>query len=318
MKVFIRHLFFIVSCFLIITFSLDYIVGQGLKAIPNSKFQEWGNIIDGAINAEVVILGSSRGVVSYNSNLIEEELNMTTHNLSYNAGSYNLQIDKYNIYQKNNRLPKMIIQNIDMTHFSSSTYIPNTKNLLPHTNTSMIRDLLDKYNDDTKGVSRFGVVKYSKHNRYLLKGILSFLGIPQEVETHDNGFIYVDKQYKEDTSNLSRLKYIATNNKYGHLEKGIAETFRFCELQATNSDKVIVCWLPEYIDRYKINNDYTEKLRKRVKNWAADTENIYFIDLTHYDSIVQDNKYFYDSFHLNKVGAEMVSRKLIKEIKQID
>ncbi|MEP0263920.1 hypothetical protein [Dokdonia sp.] len=317
MKRFFLHIVSIVGCVLILTFSLGYIVNQGLIHIQDSRFQEWNAILDGDINAEVVVLGSSRGVVSYDPTIISNSLGLTTHNLSYNAGSYNLQIDKYNIYRNKNRSPKIIIQNIDLSHFSPSTHIPNTIDLLPHTNMASVEDLFNKYKSDSKVARNFGVVKYSNYSRYLLKGIYQFFGISQKVGFHDKGHASVDKKYKEDTSNLYKLKELASTNTYENIEKGFVETLQFTKEQSKNCDFVFVSWLPEYKDRFEINSAYTKKLKERIKAWSDTNERIYFIDLTHYDSIMYHKKYFYDSFHLNKRGAEVISKGLSGEINKI-
>ncbi|MDP5102086.1 MAG: hypothetical protein NWQ09_12240, partial [Nonlabens sp.] len=131
MRLFLKYLATVCAIAIFTSVSIGKLVDHGLILLENSRYQEWDNIARGSINAEVVILGSSRGMTSYNPHIIENGLNKDTYNLSYDAGSFSLQSSKFHLYLENNTTPKLIIQNIDLTHFSTNNVLIGENNMLP-------------------------------------------------------------------------------------------------------------------------------------------------------------------------------------------
>jgi hypothetical protein len=69
---------------------LKYLADSGLKKMNNNIFGDWNNILEGQLNSDLIVLGSTRGYVSYDPRILQKTTGLTSHNLSINAGSYNL------------------------------------------------------------------------------------------------------------------------------------------------------------------------------------------------------------------------------------
>ena len=67
----------------------------------------------GKIDADVIVMGSSRAWVHVNPIILDSILNTSTYNLGIDGSMIDRQIRKYNLYRIYNRKPKLIIQNID-------------------------------------------------------------------------------------------------------------------------------------------------------------------------------------------------------------
>ena len=138
MRDFFKFIIEIVGITLITGFSIQYLSDNGLKNLKNSRFNDWKNIIEGRINSDIIINGSSRGYVGYNPKIIGNMLKLSCFNLGFNAGGYNLQQSKFDIYLKNNKKPKLIIQNIDLAHFGKNMVLPDKAQFLPFINNENI------------------------------------------------------------------------------------------------------------------------------------------------------------------------------------
>jgi len=158
-----------------IGYGLEPVLDYGLNNLPGSVYEEWKNIVDGEIDANLVVVGSSRGVVSYNPVMLQEQLEHSGYNLSFDAASYNLQQSKLNVYLLNNKMPSIIIQNIDLSHFSKSIVIPFESQFISTINSP---NVLEIYKENSGTLKRFrfkGVTKYTMDNRKIKLSISNLL-----------------------------------------------------------------------------------------------------------------------------------------------
>ncbi|WP_035638092.1 hypothetical protein, partial [Flavobacterium gilvum] len=142
MRKFIFYISEIILIVLAVAFLIQCLADRGLQNWQNNVYNDWQNTLEGKINSDVIIMGSSRGFVGYNSKIIEDKLRLKTYNISYNAGGNNLQLSKLNIYLKNNKKPKILIQNIDLAHFDENDILPEEFQFIPFLNNPDIDDLL--------------------------------------------------------------------------------------------------------------------------------------------------------------------------------
>ena len=86
-----------------------------LKATHSNLYhiENWYDLMQGTIDADIVAMGNSRTFVHINPIILDSVLDVNSYNLGFDGSSINRQIKKYNLYRKFNRKPKLIIQNID-------------------------------------------------------------------------------------------------------------------------------------------------------------------------------------------------------------
>lgn len=317
MKKFLLYCTAIVMIAFCFSFTIEKTVDAGLIGLENSRYQDWDNILSGNINAEVLVLGSSRGMTGYNSEIIEKFLNKKTHNLSVNAGSYGLQRDKYTIYLKYNKAPSIIIQNIDLVNFQESKRVPDHLFLLPFTSHEDIRDMLLKYDDEISMQKFFPNTKYMYSLRFMKNGFNSFSNGGMGYEFHVKGFSGATATYVEDTHNIEGYKKSGSETfDYSNLENGVAQSIKFYQQQAQNGIKIILCWAPEYEDRRMYTKNISDPIRRRFEELAQKEKHIYFLDNLN-DALGNEKENFYDSFHLNATGAARYSEKIGQELNTI-
>lgn len=290
----------------------------GLKKMKNTMISEWENIFQGNIKSEIIILGSSRGMVSYDPKIIEEVTDIKSHNLSFNGGSYKIQQLKYNYYRKNNIKPEILIQNVDLAHFSSSCGIPDSYQFIPYLSDSNIKSNLLKLDQNYVTNDQIPLLKYNNNKVFFWRGIKSFFGVnTPKIQTLFDGYHPYEKEYNKDFQNFVRLEKMSkerdTNKFYA---EGISDLKSFVKESLSDSIIVILVWAPEYKERFEIVKRMVTPLKKELLELEVKNEGVYFIDLST-DSLSQSTDNFYDSFHLNKQGATLFSTKLGEKINKL-
>lgn len=96
-------------------FALDFLIDRTLRKAESAEIGIWNQIVRGDINVPILISGSSRGLVHYNSLVIQDALHHGTFNISLNASRTDLQLARLRTYLNHNTKPKLLIQNLD-TH----------------------------------------------------------------------------------------------------------------------------------------------------------------------------------------------------------
>lgn len=274
----------------------------GLKAIPDSKFEDWNDIIEGNISSEILIMGSSRACSNYDPRIIQNQLNKTT----FNAASFNLQKLKYEVYMNNNEAPKIVIQNVDISHFNASEHLPDLPQFIPFMSD---RSLMNTFSDMDSSIGRkhwVPLFKYNKNKLFFLRGLQSFLGSKKTLYSSFNGFSPVDKNYASDTHNLERLKKLSVDSVQFSKEFRLA--IRDIDCLASQSI-VFLVWAPIYQERLEISKTVIDMYKNKLATIAELHPQIHFVDYSD-SSFSYDRNYFYDSFHMNSIGASLFSKEL--------
>jgi hypothetical protein len=114
MRRFIRYcLLFIVPCYLLLTVA-DFLFSRVAKHSGNQSIESWNEILDGGIDADVLVVGSSRVTEHVNPLVLDSILTANTYVLGMDGRAIYSQIKKYHVYREFNTKPKLIIQNVDV------------------------------------------------------------------------------------------------------------------------------------------------------------------------------------------------------------
>ncbi|PQJ17623.1 hypothetical protein BST94_11285 [Nonlabens xylanidelens] len=311
MKLFFSYISKVLIILVVLNYGLEPILDHGLNSLEGSVYNEWNKIVNGNVNADIIVMGSSRGVVGYNSAIIEDTLGFSCFNLSFDAGPHNLQYAKLNSYLKENKMPQIIIQNIDIAHFSKINVIPFEKQLITTINSSHIQNVYDEIPGTLQKFKYKGVSKFSVDTRLIKLSLSNLIGLDPQYSSKIKGYKGIEKSFELDKSNLLRLESLNLENKL----EGIHHTFDFYNQKCFENTIIYFVWAPELNVRRDLKRDVINDCVAIIEKKTLINSNMHFIDLRD-DIIGDDSKYFYDSFHLNASGSEWFSRKLVSLIKQ--
>lgn len=106
-----------ISIFLAVVYAvawgLDYTISKGLYEMDDYRYISWQEIVNGEINADLVIMGNSRALSHFEPWTIDSICGLETYNLGLGGYPINVELMKYNLYCAHNVRPRYIIHQVD-------------------------------------------------------------------------------------------------------------------------------------------------------------------------------------------------------------
>ena len=293
-----------------ILLGLQVIVDSGLRKSDYHLYSEWNDIYNGTINADLIIMGSSRAWIGISPNILDEELNLNTYNLGINAWTFPMQNARFNIYLQHNKKPKYIVHNMDIQMLSRREDLFNYQQFLPYLNDPDIRAATKGYKGEF-GLAQyyFPMFKYNGNLNLAAAGFLSYLDLVNYERVNTKG--YEGRRLDWDGS-FDEFKKKNPSGYTHPFEKEIAEEFRnylmYCK---ENEIKVILVFSPEYAELHPLITNEKD-LIALFQSYSTEFD-IPFLDYSEHP-ICFNKAYFYNSEHLNKEGSELFSNILAQDL----
>lgn len=299
MKTFIFRLLLFIIPFVIVLSIIDFTYSKIAARTNNFELETWRDLMEGNIDADVIINGNSRAVYQISPQILDSVLGVNTYNIGMDGGPANRHIHKYNVFIKYNHKPRVIIQNIDcLTMLYKVGY--NREQFFPFWwNTTVRKEFFS-----SEPLSFWE--KYIPLFRYKNYDPSEFLS--QINPSFDKGYQGMDKSWdgkefeKIDTihcvfndTTVNMFKEYVANVKKEHIEM----IFVFAPIYVGVTEKTTN--INEMYDFYKE---------------LADKYKIPILDYT-FMNICSDTTYFYNATHLNRRGAEIFSDSLAKDVKKL-
>src|SRR5690349_10564607 len=103
--------------------ALDRCVNTGLRRMAVGECGVSNQMLNGTINTEILINGSSRALCHYDPRIIEATTSLKAFNIGHNASQTDVQLAMLKTYLKHNSKPRLVIQNLDSFTFERSRQI---------------------------------------------------------------------------------------------------------------------------------------------------------------------------------------------------
>ncbi len=281
------------------------------NAHAQKEFPTWNAIIEGKVNSDILIYGSSRAWVQVNPSLIRDSLNSTAFNLGIDGHNFYLQNLRHKMLLEFNSSPKIIIHIVDISTFQKTDELYNSDQFLPYmlwnsnikkaTSTYKGFNFLDyyipllRYYGKTEAIKVF-IKLIIKPQSNAIERIYGYQG---QNKTWNSDF----KKAKEKLDHIQVVLDTCLISKFNNYlidckSKGI---------------KVLLIHPPEYI-----RSQSFIKNRDDVISLFKDFEER--LDVSFYDfsdnSISYNRNNFYNTTHLNQNGSELFTNKIIDLLKE--
>ena len=265
------------------------------------EYSVWNDIFDGNINSDIIVLGSSRAWMHFNSNMITEMSGVSCYNIGITGQPFLMQKYRYDILRKYNKKPKILIFSLEENSLSRRLNLFNLSQYFPY---------LVKYKDDLKEP----ILQFKGFNKYdfelpLVRYYGNFSIIKEFIKNYDNsvrikGFQGQNKKWNNDLKK-AKLKHKSLKVKIDSESLNL-----FCKLiEDCQNEQIqpILVFSPQSIK----GQDFISNRDSIIKMYGdiSVKYNIPFIDFSN-DSICLDKKYFYNASHLNKIGADKFTKEL--------
>lgn len=306
---FVKYLFILLLAIFVIALIVDSYYSNQLKkmALFSGEVQEWNQIKEGKTNAELAVFGSSRAFIHINPTILEKELKLNTHNFGLNGSKFKMQLYRFNLYLKHNPKPKMVVWNLDAFSFSHIDEVFQPNQYVPFMLWNFkLYDALKEYKD-TKLVD-FIVPLYRYRDQTYWKDQIAR---SKKEKLHQDGLFRDDgfKSYNRKW-NVKWEKMKPKNSDFDEVDFTLLE--ELIQICKKENIQLVFTIAPEFYkgQGYMLNRDeivgrYQKTLQK------------YDLPLLDYsdDSISYQQKWFYNTTHLNDKGADEFTRRLATALK---
>jgi hypothetical protein len=286
-----------VLSFGVVFFIIDKLFFVFLFSAPNLEADKRLQfLLDGKINKEIVVMGSSRGAYNIVAGQLEKQTGRSAYNISYPGSNIEFHEFLLKTLLKFNKKPKTIVLSIDNPYelLYHKTLNFRLERLYPLEKYNYITAELIKRNDKT-ALARIlclarlnrGCFSFKRKKTALESPILPCGSMPFTNQIKKRNFDYQTK--KERYPIEKELK---------------SKTKSFLEFQAIcskNNIELIYCFAPNF-------RSYEGTLSKRIGQISGYKNRCFVYDTT---NVKYKNKdYFYDESHLNIKGARLFTNEL--------
>jgi hypothetical protein len=266
--------------------------------------------MQGRINAEILISGSSRALSHYDSRIIERATGLKTFNIGRNASQTDIQLALLKTYLKHNTRPRLVIHNLDSFCFEATHQIFDPGQYLPYLSEPEILNALLKIDPNVwkwKYVPLYGYTAQDMRLTWVL-GIGGAIGVyPRE-----DLFQGFHPDYRRWTGDFDQFKAHNMDGVWFPIESEAIRDFE--ELLALCRDKripVILVYSPVYYEMQALErnrNKIFAKLRRLSERYHAPIWDYCGLPMC------RQRKLFYNSQHLNNEGAAVFSTDLANRL----
>ncbi|GHT20161.1 hypothetical protein AGMMS4957_06220 [Bacteroidia bacterium] len=290
-------------------FTLDFTIEKGIRRIKTGEFQVWNALFDSKISSDVIISGNSRAIFHINPQILDSVLHINSYNLGLNGHPFPMQQVRLKLFEKYNKKPKLIIQNVDFHSLLRPDGLFNKGTLASYVHEDLLREEVTK-TGMTKAELNMPALRYYGEPRIILRGLLvGFLNWTPGGTVSYKG--YEGNNSDWDGSEFDKI--LSGDSIVAKREPEIVALFdsylNYCK---ENDIQVILVFAPQYIKATEFTKNWDGEMQ--LYRDFAEKYNIPFLDYAH-DAICNDTIYFYNATHLNKKGAELFTLKLANDIK---
>ena len=313
MKTFLKKLILFLLPLLLIAYGFDSFLSAILKksnSFADGEYPVWNDLYGGKINSDVVIYGSSRALKHIDPAAISDRLRTTAYNLGVNGHSFKSQYFRHSLLLKYNKKPKIIIQTLDVTSFEKNSDLYNPDQFLPYMlNNKEMKQAI--YNGFHPVDYKLPLIRYYGKKEAIIEICKLLLRPGSNKPMRIKGYRPRDLNWNNDLMSaqqeLGSFEVISDSLIINLFERYLNECNR-------EKIQIIFVYTPEYIEgqKFVINRSDIMALYYQLSK----KYDIPFCDYSN-DSLSFHKEYFYNSGHLNKVGAELFTAKLINDLDRL-
>lgn len=294
-----------------LAWGVDYSISKGLLEMEDYRFMSWHDMLQGGIDADVVIMGNSRALSHFEPWTIDSICGTHSYNLGLGGYAISVEILKYHCYRLHNKKPRYIIQQVDY-HTLRSDFAPHQ-----HESEQFLPLIYDK--GMHKELLRVGykpldvfcpLYRYFGYQMVIKNGFLEFFGLKHYVNNPSRqGHHYEEGQW--DGTELAKMESIvAKMDQEGknHFE----EYMKTCHNEGI---KVVLVNSPTYIGATEktVGLDVMDAYFDSIANRYGTV----YLDYTKDYELCYDTLNFCVSVHLNPQATHRFSVDFALDLKRI-
>ena len=312
----VKYFLLFITPIIIIAYFVDVFISKNLKysnRYAEKEYPTWNAIYEGKINSDLLIFGSSRAWIHIDPIMISDSLGISSYNLGIDGHNFWLQDLRYRELLKHNKRPKFIICSLDYFTLKKNKELYNSEQFLPYMLWNKdIKNSTISYEGFSTIDYEIPLLRYYGNYNAVETALRFSLGRLSNPITRVKGYQGRDEVWNSDFDNAkASIKRLEVT-----LDKPTIVLFEnFLKECKSNNIKLIFVYTPEYIEGQKFVSNREQIFG--LYNKFSEEYQIPFYDFSN-DSISYQKKYFYNASHLNKLGSQLFTKKLIDTLKSSD
>jgi hypothetical protein len=285
---------------LILAFIFDNIFSSILRKSEDCLLTSWSEIYAGNLKHDVLIMGNSRAWEQYSPVILDSILGTDSYNLGIRASLIDRQILKYDTYRRFNEKPVCIIQNIDIWTIGLE-YGNDKEQFFPYFFDNTFVEKSSETEHWTWMEKYIPCYRYIGYGKFILKNMLG----KGERKVSIKGY------WGNPNTSWDGTKIPKDETEYAQNPTALLLFDKYLTKVKSENIKMVFVYAPFHIlGMQKIKN---VKGMFLMYDSIAKKHDIPVLNYT-YDAISYDTCFFYNASHLNKVGAEIFTRKLASDL----
>lgn len=304
MKKFLRQILIFTCVLLVLATVFDVVLTSRAKRLQFSPFAVWNDIYGRKIDADVLIMGSSRAYVQFNPAILDTMLHTNCYNMGMNGRAADSQILRYSVFRHcQNKKPKVIVYEVSHGTMQKSNGYERFQ-FLPYLHDPYLWRLYRKQENFSLADFLLPSWRFLGQQDFVKKMLTPSSKSGYETPLY-KGFRSYDRKW--DGGELRKQSSVSYTK-----DSTIIRQFRaFLAECRDDSIQVVLVSSPFYIGGTRKMADSTG-MHTMFARIAADFD-VPYLDYT-YDELSYDTTYFYNTMHLNKTGADLFSQKLARDL----
>lgn len=311
MKKFIKNIFIFLIIFLALAYPLQWIIDTGLKKSDYStEYKEWDDITQSRINADIIIMGSSKAWRHISPYEFEQAFKLSTYNLGMDGQCFRMEKWRFDVYNKYNKKPQYIIQIIGHSELDNPSADYNYTQFLPYFKEGYIERFGDHGFLNWKDFY-IPLYKYTHNTGIMKAGLANLFNRTDSRKYKYKGFLPLNWHWSDSTFSCTKKKY-PHGMKVDISPVTYADLINYIEYCKKENIKLILVDVPTYIgfQNLELNTNYVTNTYKSL----AVKYGLKYLDYTK-DTICRDTAMFYNSNHLNPRGVAIFNKQLINDLR---
>jgi hypothetical protein len=306
----LRRLLCFAALLLVLAIAMHLVITSGFKRLKTSAFGATNRIMRGAVNADIVVTGSSRALVQYDPRILEQATGRSAFNLGRNGSQTDMQVAFFKAYLHHNRKPALVVHNLDAFAFVTTRAIFDPVQYMPYLSDPALYEASRKIRPETwrsRYLPLYGYV-VEDTNLTWLRGVGGFLGwSPKE-----DYFLGFNPRPAQWTGDFERFRSAHPDGISFPIEDAGVHDLEDLMLTCKQEHiPLILVYAPEYQPMQGMTRNRQE-IFARFHQLASQHD----VPLWDYSSWSHngDKALFYNSQHLNAEGAQLFSQDLASRV----
>jgi hypothetical protein len=307
MKKLLKNLCVFLALLLLLSLCVDYVVTAGLRKSDIRKYAVWNDIFDSAIDADVLIMGSSETWCGYNTYIIDSLLNCNSYNIAIDGHAFRYQLLRYNTYRRFCPRPNLIILNLDIPGIlgDDKGYAYEREQFFPYIMDDLLIDQVASDKKITVFDKYLPLYRYYGYRTDIEDGFRSYFGRPYMDGGMHKG--YRGEAYSWEASSLSIDSLFEAPND----SKTVSLINDFVQAAKDEGIGMVFVEFPEY---YQLREKFSNVSEVEASfNKLASENQIPILDYS-FAEICYDSTLYRNPSHLNKKGSELFTFKLCHDL----